>query len=82
MFMKILCPQCQETKQLSITKIVKQDKNIDQPEIFWDEAGNKHIHSPNWNKEYYRCSNGHSWSSIYWPPSCIECGWSFRDSDP
>jgi len=80
--MKILCPNCVETKQLSVTRIVKQDKNIDQPEIFWDEVGDKHVHSSNWNKEYYVCSNGHSWDTLYYPPPCVVCGWSYKTADP
>ncbi len=80
--MKLLCSQCQENNLLSITRIVKQDKNIEQSDIFWDEAGDKHIHSANWNKEYYVCSNGHSWDILYYPPCCRVCGWSFRNADP
>ncbi len=80
--MKILCPHCVDTDQLSITRIIKQNKNVDQPDIFWDEVGNKHIHSPNWNKEYYSCSKGHIWDVLYYPPCCRECGWNYREADP
>ena len=80
--MNIKCPQCVETKQLSITRIEKQDKNIERPDIFWDEAGDKHVHSSNWNKEYYRCSNGHTWATVYYPARCPVCGWNYKEADP
>lgn len=80
--MNLICPECRASMQTSLVRIIKQDKNIERPDIFWDELGDKHIHSSQWNKEYYLCSKGHTWSKVYYPPVCLVCRWNYRTADP
>ena len=74
--MKIVCPECKKIEQRSEVRIYRQIKGTDvMPDIYFDESGNKHIHSYSFNHEFYRCSNGHKWDETFYPPPCPTCSW-------
>lgn len=69
------CPTClKEGKQ---SKLHLKDGGSEQkpPEVFFDEAGIKHVHDHSVYRTIYTCSNGHT-NTLYNYGHCIACGWS------
>ena len=73
--MIIICGQCKKHKKKSTIRLVSQDKPAQKLDIYWDEEGRQHFHNSNYNDEQYKCSNGHTFNIVYYPPDCPICGW-------
>jgi hypothetical protein len=58
----VLCPQCQEARQVSQVYDAGSSQTAIGHRPYWDEQGRRHVHNPNRIRWSFRCTNGHSWT--------------------
>ena len=53
------CPDCEKEGKKSRLYVTQGNREIGQPEIYFDEDERKHVHDPTVNYTVYTCSYGH-----------------------
>lgn len=72
----MICPDCKKLEKKSRTYECGSYATLGYTAPFYDENGNYHNHDRNLATTTYRCSNGHTWTSV--SGGKCWCGWSAK----
>lgn len=72
------CTKCQATGELSEVDVLSSSTTQLEKRVYFDTAGDQHVHNPNITTTRYRCTNGHRFEER----SCWQCtcGWKKMDA--